>query len=266
MSTVRDDGYARVAELYDHMVPYATRGDIPFWVEAARQARGAVLEIGCGTGRVLIPTARAGVSITGLDRSAAMLDVCRDRLAREPDDVRSHATLVEGDMRAFDLPGRFSLATLPFRCFQHLVTVDEQVACLAAIARHVVPGGRLILDLFNPSLDVLATRPEGVVVAEEPAFTLADGRRVVRRHRIAFHDRFAQVNHVEHLYDVTYPDGREEHHVHAFEMRYLFRFEAEHLLRRCGFEVERVLSGFDGREYGSHYPGELVLSARRITA
>jgi hypothetical protein len=67
---------------------------------------------------------------------------------------------------------------------------------------------------------------------------------------------------VELIYYVTHPDGREERLVHAFPMRYLFRFEAEHLLVRCGFAVEALYAGFDRSPYGSAYPGELIFVAR----
>ena len=167
-------------------------------------------------------------------------------------------------MRRFDLPRRFTLVTIPFRPFQHLETVDDQLACLGNVHRHLVPGGRLVFDLFNPSLDALANRPVGPEFANEPEFAMPDGRRVVRRFRITAHDRAHQTNHVELLYDVTHPDGREQRLVHAFTMRYLFRFEAEHLLVRAGFEVERLYAGWDRSPYGSTYPGELIFVARRI--
>jgi SAM-dependent methyltransferase len=256
------DQYAFVADLYDHVGAYATRGDVAFYVDAAERAGGPVLEIGCGTGRVLIPCARAGARMVGLDRSPHMLRICRARLEEEPDAVRSRVRTVEGDMRDFDLGETFALATLPFRCFQHLLTVEDQVACLGRVHDHLDPGGRVILDVFNPAIDVLANRKEGVEFAAEPEFKTPDGRRVVRRHTIASHDRFNQINQVELAYCVTHPDGREERLIHAFGMRYLYRFEAEHLLARCGFEVERVYSGYDGGEYGSVYPGELVFVGR----
>ena len=69
---------------------------------------------------------------------------------------------------------------------------------------------------------------------------------------------------VELLYDVTHADGHEERLVHAFPMRYLFRFEAEHLLARCGFAIEALYAGFDKSPYGSAYPGELVFVARKV--
>ena len=101
------------------------------------------------------------------------------------------------------------------------------------------------------------------VQGDEPELLLPDGRRVLRRHRVVSLDLYHQVNHVEQIFYVTHPDGREERLVHAFRMRYLFRYEAEHLLARCGFELEHVYAGFDRQPYGSEYPGELIMVARK---
>jgi len=192
-----------------------------------------------------------------------MLTVCRERLRQESTDVQSRVQLVHADMRTFDLARAFNLITVPFRPFQHLLTVPDQCACLETLRRHLADNGRLILDLFNPSLDALATRQEGQEFGEEREFSTPDGRRVVRRHKTVAHDRFSQVNQVELVYYVTHPDGREERLVHSFPMRYLFRFEAEHLLARCGLEVEHLYADYDKSPYGSKYPGELVFVARK---
>jgi SAM-dependent methyltransferase len=255
--------YAFIADLYDHVVPYRERPDVAFFVEAAQESGGPVLEVGCGTGRVLIPTARAGVEVVGLDLSLHMLAICRERLRREPREVQGRVQLVEADMRDFDLARQFRLVTAPFRPFQHLTTVDDQLSCLASIHRHLVVDGRLVLDLFNPSLEALTSDTVGQEVGEEPEFTTPDGRRVIRRHKTVSRDRAHQVNHVELIYYVTHPDGREERLLHAFPMRYLYRFEAEHLLVRCGFEVEALYADFDKSPYGSKVPGELVFVARK---
>lgn len=259
------DQYEFIAELYDFVVPYRERPDIAFFVEIAREAGGPVLEVGCGTGRVLIPSARAGIDVVGLDLSPRMLAVCRERLRHEGVAVQSRAQLVEADMRTFDLPRTFALATFPFRPFQHLIDVSDQLACLANVRRHLAEGGRVVLDLFNPSLDALANVQDGVEFGDEPEFSTPDGRRVVRRHKTVAHDRFNQVSQVELIYYVTHPDGREERLVHAFPMRYLFRFEVEHLLARSGFEVEQLYAGFDKSAYGSRYPGDLVFVARKTS-
>jgi SAM-dependent methyltransferase len=256
------DEYSAIADLYDHVTPYRDRGDADFFVAAATESGTPVLELGSGTGRVLIPTARAGVGIVGLDASPGMLAVCRARLRAEPSDVQSRVELVQADMRAFDLARTFRLVTIPFRPFQHLLTVEDQLSCLRCIHRHLASGGRLILDVFNPSIEGLARHPTEEELPDTPEFAVPDGRRVTRRYRIRSYDRASQVNQVELIYYVTHPDGHEERLVHSFRMRYLFRFEAEHLLARAGFEIEHLYGGYDKSPFGSTYPGELILVAR----
>ena len=255
--------YAFVAELYDYVTPYAARPDVDFFVEAALEAGGPVLEVGCGTGRVLIPTARAGVPITGIDLSPHMLAVCRERLAAETPDMQQRATLVEADMRDFSLDETFALATIPFRPFQHLLTAADQIACLETIHAHLAPGGRLILDVFNPKLEALTADDVGVEMPLEEDFGLPDGRHVRRSHKTNGRDLFRQILDLELIYYISGPDGREERLVHAFHMRYLFRFEAEHLLARCGFTIEALYAGYDKSPYGSRYPGELIFVAQK---
>jgi hypothetical protein len=135
---------------------------------------------------------------------------------------------------------------------------------LESIHQHLVDGGRMILDLFNPSLEALVRDNLGQEFGEEPEFTSPDGRRVVRRHKIVSRDYSNQINQIELVYHITHADGREERLVHAFAMRYLYRFEAEHLLVRCGFEVEKVYADYDKSPYGSQYPGELIFVAKKV--
>lgn len=252
-----------LAEFYDLVVPYRERQDINFFVEMAQQSGGPVLELGCGTGRVLIPTARSGIEIVGLDASSLMLSVCREKLASESNEVRSRVSgLVQGDMRSFALDREFNLVTIPFRPFQHLLTVEDQMSCLESIRQHLKPGGTLVLDLFNPSLPMLADDQYLQEHGEEPEFTTDDGRRVVRRARITSRDYFNQITHNELIYCVTHSDGRQERVVHRFPMRYLFKFEVEHLLGRCDFAIEAVYADYDKSPYGSKYPGELIFVAK----
>lgn len=259
------DEYQNSAEFYDYVIPYRDRDDVGFYVEAAKANGGPVLEIGCGTGRILIPTARTGIDITGLDISPRMLHVCRKRLSREPEHVQMHVLqLVEGDMRTFDLVQKFKLITIPFRPFQHLLTVEDQCACLERIYQHLDDNGTLILDLFNPSLNVVGRDDMcGKEIGEEAEFLMPDGRRVMRRHKFVSMDLFNQINRVELIYYVTHPDGREERLLHAFGMRYLFRFEAEHLLARYGFRVEQLYADYDKHPYGAIYPGDLIFIAKK---
>ena len=258
--------YAFIADLYDHVLPYRERLDVDFYVETARLSGGPVLELGSGTGRVLIPTARQGIQIVGLDVSPSMLEVCQKQLMLEPEEVQARVQLKQADMRDFSLGQVFKLVTIPFRPFQHLITVKDQLACLECVHQHLMEHGRLVLDVFNPSLEALTRDDIGQEIGEEPEFTTPDGRSVIRWHKIVSRDRFNQINHVELIYYVTHPEGQQERLVHSFPMRYFFRFEIEHLLVCSGFEIEQLYADFDKSPYGSKYPGELILVAKKMSA
>jgi SAM-dependent methyltransferase len=203
------------------------------------------------------------VEIVGLDLAESMLALCREQLAGEAADVQARVQLVHADMRDFDLGRAFTLITMPFRGFLHLQTVEDQLACLAAARRHLAGDGRLIVDIFNPSLKYLVLDSFLDEFGDEPEFAMPDGRKVVRRHRLSTRDPFTQVNRGEIIYHVTHPDGHSERLVHNYHMRYLFRYEAEHLLARAGFEVEHLYADYDKSAYGSIDPGELIFVARK---
>jgi len=251
-----------IAEFSPYVAAYATRPDIGFYVQAARDCGGPVLELGCGSGRILIPTARAGLDITGLDSSERMLAVCRAAIEAEPPEVQQRIDLRQGAITEFDLGRRYRLVTMPFRPFQYLSTVEEQLACLSAIRRHLESQGQLVFDLFNPSVEALARPVDPSLTDEEPPFTHPDGRAVIRRNRLLERDLAHQTFVGELTYEVTHPGGRTESLVHRYRYRYLFRFEVEHLLARAGFAVDCVYSAFDRSQYGSRYPGELIFVAR----
>src|SRR5207244_11698323 len=124
-----------------------------------------------------------GIGTVGLEASEGMLETCRRRLQAESPDVQRRASLQRGDMRDFELGRTFRAVTIPFRPFQHLVTVPEQLACLSAARRHLERDGRLVFDIFNPSIHRLAKPADGDETDEEPPFTLPDVRAVIRSHR-----------------------------------------------------------------------------------
>lgn len=259
----KEDAYLVTAEYYDHVGPYRNRKDVQFYVDLAREANGRVLELGCGTGRVLIPTAEAGVDITGLDASLSMLEVCRQKLASLPSTLHKRTWLVQGDFRNFDLEEQYDLITMPFRPFQHLIEVEDQLACLAAVRRHLAPDGRFVFDLFNPSIPGLADQSKLEHAQVEDEVTMPDGRRFVRSHKFVKKDFNRQVNDLELIHDVIWPDGTTSQEIFAFKMRYFFRYEIEHLLVRAGFSIDAIYANWDKEPFGGIYPGELIIVARR---
>ena len=137
------NAHPEIPELYDYVPAYNSRRDVEFYVDLCRQT-GEALELGCGTGRVLIAAAEAGCRITGLDKSTHMLARCRAKLDALAGGARDRVMLVEADMTDFQLSRSFKLAIAPFRPIQHLTTVDEQLGFLRCVHQHLQPGGRLV--------------------------------------------------------------------------------------------------------------------------
>ena len=224
-----------------------------------------MLELGCGTGRVLIPTARAGASITGLDLSELMLDVCRRKLAAELPDVRARAVLVHGDMTSFSRETKFALITVPFRAFQHLISVEQQLACLACVRDHLTEDGTLALDVFRPSIRLLVAGPEEEPVEDCPESPLPDGRTVRRTNRRTAVDLWNQQIQVEFEYYLKDTAGSIEHFRESFPMRYFFRYELEHLLARAGMRVIERYGGFDRSAMTGDSQAMILLARREET-
>lgn len=248
------------SEFYDY---HAKRGDVEFYVDFEKESGGSVLEVGCGTGRLLIPTARAGVHITGLDNSEEMLEICRRKLDDESSEVKGRVNLIHGDMRNFDLGIEFSLVTIPFGPFNCLVSVEEQVSCLNCIRAHLDDGGALVADLWYPNLRELSESEHGAEIVPPTPFHMRDGRNVTWGIRNTSVDYNRQIIHEEMFYNVSHPDGREERLVYPTPMRFFFRYEVEHLLIRTGFRIEVVYAGFGKEPFGDHYPSELIFFARK---
>lgn len=135
------------AQLYD-LVEQDT-SDVAWYLEHARRLGGGpVLELGCGTGRVLVPLAREGIAVTGVDLSPDMLAQCRAKLAAAGPAAVARARLVEGDMRDLDLQGeQYRLVILPLYTFVHARTLADKRKTFAVIARHLAPGGELLMEV-----------------------------------------------------------------------------------------------------------------------
>jgi len=245
-----------IAALYDSLPVYGERADIRFYVDLCRKASGEILELGCGTGRILIPAAQAGCHVTGLDYSHQMLEGCRRKL---PDALHDNVTLVQGDMTSFRLDREFSLVIIPFRPFQHLTTVDEQLACLRSVQQHLSPKGRLVFDVFNPDPSRVAGPPDTEEMEDTPEASLPGGRKLRRAFRVTERRPSQQINQIDLIY---YVDGSRL--VQSFPFRYFYRFEVEHLLARAGFRVTGLYGNFDRSAFTDDSP-EMIFVADKAS-
>lgn len=248
-------------ELYDQFST-GVPGDVEYFAGLARRCR-TVLELACGTGRVTAPMAEAGASVVGLDASAAMLEAASKRIAALPAAARKRVTLAQGDMRGFDLGRTFPLIVIPYRAFSHLIEVPDQRACLECCREHLAPRGRLVVNLFDPNLKVLAfsLTPAGSSVRQLRELETPDGGRIlvtVARTPCPEEQRFQE----NWIYEAFDRDGRSLwRRCRQIHLRYFYRYEMEHLFERCGLRVEKLEGGFCGQPY--HHGGEQIWTVRR---
>lgn len=234
------DDYDIYARFYD--LDYGDLdADLSMIQEFAARCGSPILELACGTGRVLLALARQGYHVTGVDVSTAMLDVARRKVAAEG--LADHVTLVEQDMRLLTLDSRFNLAFVAANSFMHLLTTDDQLAALTRIRQHLNPGGLLLLDLFNPDLSRLLDF-HGQMALEKIMTDPDTGRRLMRFHSEKV-DLGQQTIHVTFIVDEVDREGNVQRTLFPFSIRYLFRYELELLLRHAGFEVETIYGSCD---------------------
>lgn len=242
---------------------HALDGDVDFYVRHAVRSGGPVLELACGTGRVAWPIAEAGIEVTGIDRSEPMLDTARAKGADRPEETRRRAVFVHGDMTRFDLDRSFGLAVIAFRSFQSLLTPDDERSCLECIHRHLAPGGRLIIDNFDPLLQYCAPG------ADSPPITRDGVRHPVTNNKVEIGvltretDPFRQVLEERWRFREVDDSGaivREEEE--TLRLRWIYRWEMRHLLELTRFEIEAEYSDFHGS--APAYGKEQVWVTRRI--
>ena len=262
------DFYQVAAAFYDRTFGRAElegeRGDVAFYVEEARQAGAPVLDLACGTGRVLIPAAEAGLTVVGLDSATAMLAIAQEKIAKLPDATQQRIELVEGDMRSFALDQRFKLIMIPLRSFLHLMTPADQRQALGCIRDQLADDGRLVFNIFDPRLDMIAAHVGtlGHALQKDDEFTHPEtGRRVVvwvSRH----YDPAQQIIEEEHIFEELDVDGRVVAKTHvSLAGRWVYRYEMQHLLELSGFAVEALYGSYERGPF--RHGGEQIWVARR---
>jgi SAM-dependent methyltransferase len=241
------------------------RRDVPFWRTLALQAGGPVLELGCGTGRISLPLGRAGVPLTGIDRSAAMLAYARGRLRRAR--LARCVALVQGDIRHLPFgPGTrsarraakdFAAVVAPYGILQSLLHETDLVRTLAEVYRVLRPGGTFGLELVadlpsweeyrrRVSLEGWRGRRGGTHV------TLVETVRQDRERRRT-------------IFDQEFTERRgTSRRVHRFSLafRTLSVPQMARRLERAGFEISALLGDYRGRAWDARADVWLVLARK----
>lgn len=233
--------------------------DLPMLHELARRARGPLLELGCGTGRALVPLAEAGFEIDGIDSSPAMLRIARAKVNAAG--VAGRVRLIEGDFRRGLAAGRYRFAFALMNTFLH-VEQPQQAVTLRAWHAALAPGGLLLLDVFSPDVAELAA-VNGRLEWDKTWTDPATGRQVMKLLARTV-DPAEQVMQVSHIYDETDAEGTVRRSVASFELTYLWRNEAYLLLEKAGFEVEQLYGDWEMNDHDSGSDRMILVAKRRM--
>ena len=241
-----DKYYDDWAEIYDSIYSYVEE-DIPFFVEEAINYGGPILELGCGTGRVTIPIAKAGINITGLDISKKMLEKTSSKIKALKLD-EPEINLIHADMRNFKLNEIFSQIIIPFRGFQCLLTVEDQISTLINIKKHLNSKSRLIITLFVPSIYQMI-RDEDVLYHYRDVIDPVNKSKNIIWNKNVF-DQYNQIVNTRIIVDKIDNGYEVNNRIYRdFDLRYIYRWEMHHLLELCGFEILELYGDFDHSQY-----------------
>ncbi len=205
--------------------------------------KSQILELGCGTGRLLLPLAQEGGAVVGVDASPAMLALARERLAAAE---ASDYTLLTAEMSSVKLPANYraNLIIIARNTFQYLTTMEAQVATLRRVRPHLAAGGRLIVALPGPTIwpDQAARLDNNLYL--QGSFAAPFGS-TVQKWLTSTYDPISQVEDVTFIYDEIRSDGSLRRTLAPLTLRYTFRFEMEHLLAACGYRLEQLYGSYE---------------------
>jgi len=249
-----------LVKYYDLVFGISGEAEVAWYLDKARTFGGPVLDLACGTGRLALILAREGLQVTAVDQSAGMLRLFQRKLAVEPAEVWQRVRIRKQHMTDFTLPGKFS-TILCCDAFFHNLTVQEEMDCLSRVAAHLAPGGRFVFNLPNPMCSYILDSIEagGRDLEERGRYSLDDGTLLVEQAQAgnALDQTITTTLRITR-YDTQ---GRPvERGRSSWTTRYLFPYEAIHLLYRCGFEVETLEGSYKGDPVREG--GQLVFQAR----
>lgn len=255
--------YDTHSELYDHLY-LGLPGEKEFYVSESLRYNPPVMEIGCGTGRITIPVAQAGVDIVGIDNSDGLLKEAENKI-KSLKTIPGNIELINADMRTFSLDKKFNLIIIPYRAFLHMHSVEDQKKTLKNIYNHLAPNGTLIMNMFFPRIDVMDSYMNqlGTVVKHVKTLEANNGNR-----KIVFDSReyssYSQLIKQFFIVEEINPEGVVvSKQYFPLTLRWVNRYEMEHLLVLSGFKIENLYGWFDKREFSDNSE-EMIWVARKV--
>jgi SAM-dependent methyltransferase len=251
-----DAFYRAIAPYYDEDYANLLEGQ-NFYVELAKESGGPVLEMGCGTGRILIPVARAGVTAYGMDISKPMLDQLSASLQKEPAIVQDRITILHDDIRSADTGRRFPFIFAAGNVLHTFLDRADQRAWLRNVRRHLEPGGAFVFDVFQFDYRYLLI-PSDQWNVQVDRTEAATGYRVRRFYRVE-HEPELQRFRVEFRWliedasGVTVKDERA-----SIMQRWFTKGELENLLELEGFRITHYWGSFEREPFGKGSTEQII--------
>lgn len=231
-----------VAKYYDDAFgSAAAQHDVEMYKSFARRFGGPILEIGCGTGRILKPIADMGIEIDGIDVSETMVSILKSKIAG----IIPVPNIYLGDMRSIELTRRYRLVTIPFRTLQHMITIEDKLHALVTAKSHLREGGRLIFDVAFPNYESLASGfGDECLAAEWRPETESDrvGRMFFRREG---YRRKNQVMIGSLIFRLLDGDNVVNEEIQSLEMHFFSLPELEALCKSVKLEIEEFYGSYD---------------------
>jgi SAM-dependent methyltransferase len=235
--------------------------DIPYWERLIDELRPAsVLELGCGTGRLIGAVARRALAhrpdfrLVGLDLSEPLLAVARERIGADPE-LRDVVRLVQADMTDFELEERFDLVIIAFNGLGFVVGPGRQRACLHAVSRHLAPGGRVAIDVIVPRVSYLAlSERTSPVRLGEDLHDPAPGIARLLRYDTERYDPVRQVDDSVYQYELHHDDGRVERFTRDLSWQMTFPNEMELLMEDAGLRVTERFGDYERTPFDRRSP------------
>ncbi len=234
-----------LVKYYDASLALGSEDEVAWYLNTARAFGGPVLDLACGTGRLALRLAREGFDVTGLDQSEGMLHQFQKKRAQQPPQVRQRVHMAHQKMSDFSLDKTFN-TILCCDAFFHNVTVEQEINCLRCVAEHLTPEGRFVFNLPNPTCAFImgSVQSKGQDFAERGRYPLDDGGLVVIEHAQDGNVLDQTITTTMRFTRFDAAGNETERSDSWWKSRYLFRYEAIHLLHRCGFDVEALAGDY----------------------
>lgn len=230
------------------------QNDLKFYLAAAKKARGPVLELACGTGRLTIPLKKEGIDITGLDLAAPMLERAKAKAAEAGLDI----PFLRGNASKFSLGRKFKLIFMAFHSMQHLAGREELEGLFSSVSRHLAPGGRFVFDVFNPNPHCLVRDPEEmlpVAYYHDPA-----GHNKILVNETYTYDKAAQVSRIVWHFR-SEKNGKTVKK--SVNLRCFYPEELLSLAHYNGFKVAARYGDFRGRPFSGASREQILILNKR---